>query len=242
LSRLLFISDLHLSPARPQLLQRFAELLRGQAAGSDGLYILGDLFDAWIGDDDPSPFAGEVKALLRDFSRGTPLFFQRGNRDFMVGDRFSAETGAVILEDEHLLETDGLRVLLMHGDQLCTDDREYQQVRALVRTPAFREQALQKSIEERIALAAEYRRRSGESQSLKPAEITDVNAWAVDDALDRHEAELLIHGHTHRPALHQSMLNGQRRRRLVLPDWRRERREAGALLEEGHLEVLTLDC
>ncbi len=220
MSRLLFISDLHLSPRVPELVQRFHALLAEIPPEVDALYILGDLFDAWIGDDDPSPFAREIQDALQAFSNKTRLFFQRGNRDFMVGERFARQTGTVILEDEQLLECDGQRMLLMHGDQLCTDDLEYQQVRAMVRTPAFREQALKKSIGERITLANEYRRRSGESLSLKPADITDVNQQAVENALREHDATTLIHGHTHRPAMHEFELDGRKVRRLVLPDWR----------------------
>jgi len=220
LSCLLFISDLHLSPRAPELVRRFHALLAEIPPEVDALYILGDLFDAWIGDDDPSPFAREIQDALKAFSNETRLFFQRGNRDFMVGGRFAGQTGTVILEDERLLECDGQRMLLMHGDQLCTDDLEYQQVRAMVRTPAFREQALKKSIAERITLANEYRRRSGESLSLKPADITDVNRQAVENAMREHDATVLIHGHTHRPAMHEFELDGRKVRRLVLPDWR----------------------
>ncbi len=227
MSQLLFISDLHLSPCVPGLTQRFHTLLEEIPPEIEALYILGDLFDAWIGDDDPSPFAREIQEALKAFSKRTRLFFQRGNRDFMVGEMFARQTGAVILEDEHLLEDDGQQLLLMHGDQLCTDDLEYQQVRALVRTPGFREQALTKSIEERIALAQEYRRRSGESLSLKPADITDVNQQAVEHSMREHGASVLIHGHTHRPAMHEFELDGRRARRIVLPDWREDEPRLG---------------
>ncbi len=237
---LLFLSDLHLAPRRPALLARFRVLLEEQAGRVEALYILGDLFDAWIGDDDPAPFATEVKRLLKRFSETTPLFFQRGNRDFMVGDRFSTETGARLLEDEAVVEHQGLRLLLMHGDQLCTDDIEYQQVRAQLRSPQFRQQALALSIPERRALAAEYRRRSGESLSLKPADITDVNPDTVRQALESHHADLLIHGHTHRPAIHELEINGRTARRVVLPDWREEEPRCGVTLEHSRLEWLTL--
>ncbi len=236
---LLFISDLHLAPGRPVLLERFRTLLTTQAGRVEALYILGDLFDAWIGDDDPDPFATEVKSLLAAFSRTTPLFFQRGNRDFMVGERFAAETGADLLDDEVLVEYQGQRLLLMHGDQLCTDDTEYQQVRARVRSEAFRQQALALPILERRALAAEYRRRSGESLSLKPADITDVNPEAVYQAMDRHQADLLIHGHTHRPAIHSFDANGRLRRRAVLPDWRESEPRLGLSLQDDALAWFT---
>ncbi len=233
---LLFLSDLHLSPERPTLLSRFRALLEEQAGRVEALYILGDLFDAWIGDDDPAPFAAEVKGVLKRFGKATPLFFQRGNRDFLVGDRFAAETGARLLEDEALVEHQGLRLLLMHGDQLCTDDIEYQQVRAQLRSPGFRRQALALSIPERRALAAEYRRRSGESLSLKPDDITDVNADAVRRALEIHQADLLIHGHTHRPAIHELETGDRPARRVVLPDWRENDPRVGATLDAGRVE------
>lgn len=227
MSRLLFISDLHLSPRTPSLVKRFHGLLEKEAPAVDALYILGDLFDAWIGDDDPSPFAREIRTALKEFSHRASLFFQRGNRDFMVGGRFADDTGSVILDDEYLLETDGQRMLLMHGDQLCTDDLEYQQVRAMLRTPAFRRQALEKSIGERLAMAEEFRRRSGESLSLKPADITDVNQQAVAAAMRVRGASVLVHGHTHRPAMHDFELDGREVRRLVLPDWREEEPRLG---------------
>ena len=231
MSRLLFISDLHLGAHRPALLARFRALLEAEAGRCDGLYILGDLFDAWIGDDDPSPFADEVRGLLRAFGSRTPLFFQRGNRDFMVGEEFASETGVTLLEEEHLLRVEGRRVLLAHGDQLCTDDTEYQAVRRQVRAPEFRERALRLSIAERTALAAEYRRCSGESQSLKPADITDVNRDAVVSMMSLHEADLLVHGHTHRPAVHTLKVKGKEALRIVLPDWRETEPRIGLCLE-----------
>jgi len=235
LSRLLFISDLHLSPARPRLLERFGELLEAEAGCCDALYILGDLFDAWIGDDDPSPFADEVRGRMRAFSGRSRLFFQRGNRDFLVGERFASETGAVLLEDEHLLRVGGLEVLLLHGDQLCTADTEYQAVRRELRSPGFRERMQRLGIEERRALAAEFRRRSGESQSLKPADITDVSREAVASVARDHGIDLLIHGHTHRPAIHELEVGGRRVQRVVLPDWRESEPRVGFCLEEsGH--------
>jgi len=233
LARLLFVSDLHLSPQRPLLLERFAALLEREAGRCGGLYILGDLFDAWIGDDDPSPFASQVRALLARFSAATPAFFLRGNRDFMVGERFADETGLRLLPDEHRLEVGERRLLLMHGDQLCTNDVEYQQVRALVRTPRFREEAMRKGIEERRALAAEYRRRSGESLSLKADDIMDVAPEAVVRALREAGADLLVHGHTHRPAIHRLRLDGTPAQRVVLPDWREEEPRLGFWLESG---------
>ncbi len=238
MGRLLFLSDLHLSPSRPRLLERFRRLLEAEAGRCAGLYLLGDLFDAWIGDDDPSPFAEEVRGLLRAFSRQTPLFFQHGNRDFLVGDRFAAETGVRLLPEASVLERDGLRLLLMHGDRLCTDDLEYQEARRILRSPEFRRHILSLAIPERRALAEEYRRRSGEAMSLKAADIMDANREAVAEALRSHRADWLIHGHTHRPGDHRFLLDGRPARRLVLPDWRETSPRIGLELESGTVRWL----
>ena len=222
-----FISDLHLSPGRDVLLRRFEAFLREAREECQALYILGDLFDAWLGDDDPSPFAATVRRLLSGYGGGPPIRFLAGNRDFMIGSRFARETGVELLDEEVVLEADGRRILLMHGDQLCTDDLEYQKVRVQLRHPDFRRQALSLPIEERARLAAEYRRRSGEATSLKPADIMDVNQQAVEAAMQRHDAQVLIHGHTHRPAIHRFDLEGRPASRIVLPDWREEEPRIG---------------
>jgi UDP-2,3-diacylglucosamine hydrolase len=240
-SRLLFIADLHLSAQTPALLTRFQELLERERGRCAALYILGDLFDAWIGDDDPSPFADEVRKLLRAFSRRSELAFQRGNRDFMVSDRFAEETGAKLLDDEHLLHLKDRRVLLLHGDQLCTDDHDYQAVRSQVRSPAFRQRMMMLDLEERARLAAEFRRRSGETLMTKPSDIMDVNAEAVAAMMEKHGADLMIHGHTHRPAIHDFRLaSGHPARRVVLPDWRPQETRLGFLIDDGRQEWIRL--
>jgi len=241
LDRLLFVSDLHLAPGREVLTARFEALLAREAGRCRRLYILGDLFDAWIGDDDPSPFARRIRDALRRFSEKSGLYLQHGNRDFLIGEGFAAAAGAHLLDETHLLPWSGLRCLLMHGDQLCTDDVDYQQMRPILRSPEFRRQALALPIPKRRALADEYRRRSGEALSLKPEEITDVNTDAVSRAMEAHRADLLIHGHTHRPALHRFRLSdGRTVRRAVLPDWRETSPRLGWVLEETELYWLEL--
>lgn len=218
---LLFISDLHLSPATPELIQQFQRFLSGDAvATADALYILGDLFDAWIGDDDPSPFAAQIRELLQQAGRHTRLYFQHGNRDFLLGEAFTHAANMQLLPEEHVIEISRQPVLLLHGDQLCTDDTDYQQARKLIRSPAFRAQAMAMSIPRRMEKAAEIRRMSGEAKAVKSSDIMDVNQQAVEAMMRRHGVQRLIHGHTHRPQTHRFDLDGQPAQRTVLADWR----------------------
>ena len=236
MSRSLFISDLHLSPQTPELNAQFRRFLQSAAMEADALYILGDLFDAWIGDDDPSPFARQVKDELAALTRHRPVFIQHGNRDFLLGDSFAKETGITLLPEEFVLQTPAGPVLLTHGDQLCTDDTDYQQARKLLRSPTFRAQALSMSIPERMEKAAEMRRMSGEAQAAKAENITDVNQQAVEEAMRRNQVHWMIHGHTHRPAVHEFTLDGHPARRVVLADWKKEGSFAMAMDDKGKLE------
>lgn len=216
----LFISDLHLSHERPDTVRLFLRFLAQRASGANRLFILGDLFDAWIGDDNDAPPIPQILTALAEVAAGgVEVYFMRGNRDFLVGSRFAAATGCVLLEDPSVMQLDGTSILLMHGDLLCTDDLEYQQARKMVRSPAFIQGMLAKTIPERIALATEYRRRSGESTSLKAADIMDVNQQAVERYLRDHRATLLVHGHTHRPGRHDFPLDGAMATRIVLAEW-----------------------
>jgi len=217
----LFISDLHLASERPSTLQLFLHFLRERPQAGDSLYILGDLFDAWVGDDDDAPLAQTVRDAFRDLThRGVHLYLQRGNRDFLMGKRLMRETGAELLPDPYLMRVAGEPTLLMHGDLLCTDDLAYQKARRKLRNPIFQWLALRRSLSSRRNMAAEYRRRSGETIAMTAAEIMDANADTVIDYLKHHQATQMIHGHTHRPAVHEHDLgNGQVAKRYVLNEW-----------------------
>lgn len=216
----LFISDLHLAPDRPRATAIFLRFAGGRARAAESLYILGDLFDAWIGDDDDGPLAIAVRRALRELTAaGVAVYFQGGNRDFLVGERFAADTGVRRLADFTVVDLYGTPTLLTHGDLLCTDDLDYQRARAMLRSPAFVADFLAKPLPARAALAAEYRRRSGEATSLKAEDIMDVNADTVSRALREHGVRRLIHGHTHRPAIHALTLDGAPAERIVLAEW-----------------------
>jgi UDP-2,3-diacylglucosamine hydrolase len=216
----LFISDLHLEASQPEIGAQFLNFLAGEAREAEALYILGDLFDVWLGDDDPNPYYAEMKSALRALSdTGVPIYFMHGNRDFMIGAGFAAETGLAILDDPSVVDLYGEKVLLCHGDSLCTDDVAYQQVRAMTREPEWQAMMLSKSIEERIAFALQARKDSMERGESISDEIMDVNQDAVAAALDKHGVEVMLHGHTHRPAMHSLDLGHRKATRIVLGDW-----------------------
>ena len=220
MSETLFISDLHLSPARPGCTELLLELLASRAREADALYILGDLFDAWIGDDDHSPPNPAVIRGLRGLAdSGTRVFLMHGNRDFLLGSGFAASSGARLLPDPKVVDLYGTPTLLMHGDLLCTGDLAYQAMRGQIRAPEFVAQFLAKPMRERTVIAAEYRRHSGEATSLKPQDIMDVSRDAVARVMVEYGVDRLIHGHTHRPADHSFELNGRQAQRLVLAEW-----------------------
>ena len=217
---ILLISDLHLSQHRPGTVDLFLRFLQEQARRASELYILGDLFDAWIGDDNILPPAPQVIQALRQLTEsGCKVLVMHGNRDFLLGEGFAAATGCRLLPDPYVTDLAGPAALLMHGDLLCSDDLEYQQARQLLRSPEFIQDFLSRSIEERLQLAVEYRRRSGEVVSLKSADIMDANQQTVERCLREHQVRCLIHGHTHRPALHEFQLDGEPAQRYVLEDW-----------------------
>lgn len=216
----LFISDLHLDPARPRATRAFLDFLRSTARDAGQLTILGDLFEFWIGDDEDSTHAGEILDALAGYTAaGHHLAVMRGNRDFLLGSRFAARTGATLLADPIVETMAGERTLLMHGDLLCTDDHRYQRYRRIVHNPGIQALFLALPRAWRRAAGVEGRRRSREYQTAQPAPIADVAAAAVTAALQRHAATVLIHGHTHRPAIHRVDLPGGSARRIVLGDW-----------------------
>ncbi len=216
----LFISDLHLEASHPEIGDQFLSFLGGEAREAETLYILGDLFEAWLGDDDPNPYYQQMKFALRALvDEGVPVQFMHGNRDFMIGEQFSAETGVTLLGDPMTVMLYGSKVLLSHGDSLCTDDLEYQQVRAMTRNPDWQAMMRSKSIEERIAFAIEARKQSLARGETLTDEIMDVNQEAVIAMLREHEVDTLLHGHTHRPAVHPVGLGERVATRIVLGDW-----------------------
>lgn len=221
----LFISDLHLDESRPEITHLFLAFLREEARSAEALYILGDLFEAWLGDDDRSALTDAVRQALRALvTAGVPVSFLRGNRDFLVGTDFAAETGATLLPDPCVMVLYGEPTLVMHGDLLCTDDLAYQAFRKQVRDPAWQETFLTQPLPARQAFAAQARAASQQRQAGLIAAntleaITDVNAAAVEDTMQRYGVTRLIHGHTHRPAIHALTAGGHRAHRVVLGDW-----------------------
>lgn len=224
----LFISDLHLDPARPAATAAFLHFLATDARAAARLYILGDLFEFWIGDDDDSPLAREVLDALAAFTAaGGDLRVMRGNRDFLLGPRFAARTGATLLSDPAVEEIHGERVLVMHGDLLCTDDIAYQRYRERVNRPFLQRLFLALPRAWRRAAGSEGRRRSRRHTAERPATIMDVNPAAVAAALQTHGCRILVHGHTHRPGIQRFSAGGADCTRIVLGDWY----EQGSVLE-----------
>jgi len=219
----LFISDLHLCKERPEIAELFLEFLEYRAKRSDALYILGDLFEVWIGDDALRPDNKRIIAALRAVvDHGTPVAFMHGNRDFLIGKTFADLSGCTLLPDPTIVELNSEPVLLMHGDTLCTDDTEYLQFRAKVRDPQFQHDFLSRPITKRADIAGHYRQESRARSKLKPMEIMDANADAVVKIMKQHHVKRLIHGHTHRPAIHSLKIDGQDAQRIVLGDWYRQ--------------------
>nr|WP_159464239.1 UDP-2,3-diacylglucosamine diphosphatase [Scandinavium goeteborgense] len=219
----LFIADLHLHTEEPAITAGFLRFLRGEARSADALYILGDLFEAWIGDDSPEPLnreiAKEIKALV---DSGVPCFFIHGNRDFLLGKRFARESGMTLLPEEQCLDLYGRKVLIMHGDTLCTDDTGYLAFRAKVHQPWLQTLFLALPLFIRRRIAAKMRDDSKNANSHKSMEIMDVNAHAVVEVMEKHQVQWLIHGHTHRPAVHELSANEQPAFRVVLGAWHSE--------------------
>lgn len=236
----LFISDLHLDSSRPHITRLFVDFIRDEAVRAKALYILGDLFEAWIGDDTDDDTAGQVAAALAELhARRVPCFYVHGNRDFLLGDAYARRARMTLLPDASVIEIEGERVLLMHGDVLCTDDAAYQAFRSQSRSAAWQRTFLHRPVAERQAFAAQARAESQRyTRSIDDA-ITDVNAGTVLEALRTHDVRRLVHGHTHRPAVHR-IVDGERPyERIVLGDWY----EQGSVLraEAGGWSLAALD-
>jgi len=214
--RRLFIADLHLHPARPEHSRALIDFCQQRVNANDELYILGDLFEAWIGDDVGIITYADVIACLKQLSdSGTKVFFMAGNRDFLIGKAFSQATGITLLQDPTIVNFDNQNVLLMHGDTLCTDDQDYQQFRALVRSSNWQTDFLAQSPALRMQQATDYRQQSQAMTAIKSNDIMDVNLQTVNQVMLQHQVRLLIHGHTHRPQVHH-LDQGER---IVLGDW-----------------------
>lgn len=217
---MLFISDLHLETDRPDATRRFTEFVEREASRTDALYILGDLFEAWIGDDDDDPgILPIVAALARLTESGVRCFFMHGNRDFLVGERFAAATGCRLLDEFQTIEVHGERLLLTHGDLLCTDDLRYMTLRAQLRDPAWQRDFLARPLDERRRVALELRQLSKTEIAVKPEDIMDVNESTVAATMRRFQVQHLLHGHTHRPRVHRFELDDAAATRIVLGDW-----------------------
>ena len=217
-----FISDLHLDETRPHstaLFQSFVEKLKENDQQTE-LYILGDLFESWIGDDYENELHNEVKATLQSLTgSGIRVFFLFGNRDFLIGEKFLSETDVELLIDPFLLKSNGKTILLTHGDQMCIDDVEYQSFRSIVRNPDWQKDFLNFPISKRLKIAGETKDASKQSKQEKSMDIMDVNEEEVTRVFKQHEVNTIIHGHTHRPMKHELKIDGRLCSRYVLGDW-----------------------
>lgn len=220
LTKTLFISDLHLCVDRPTITALFLRFLEQEVTKCAALYILGDLFEVWLGDDDTGPENSPILAGLRKLViHGVAVHIMHGNRDFLIGSGFEANTGCRLLPEPTIIDLYGQPTLLMHGDTLCTQDIAYQKIRSQVRDPAWQQALLSLPLAKRAELARQYRMESAEQTRHKPEAIMDVDQSAVEQVMREHQVTQLIHGHTHRPAIHEFLLDGQAARRIVLGDW-----------------------
>lgn len=216
----LFISDLHLEDSHPYLTRLFAGFLQQEAPAAEAVYILGDLFEVWLGDDDNRPEVRQYVSLLKQLTdKGVPVFVIHGNRDFLLGEQFARETGCQLLPQNTIIDLYGTPTLLCHGDSLCTDDVDHQRFREMVLQYAWQQQFLAKPLEERIMLARGLRDMSREETRKKPEVITDVNQTTVENLMRDRGVRQMIHGHTHRPAIHKFEIDGEPATRIVLSDW-----------------------
>lgn len=216
----LFISDLHLHPEQPQITATLEQLLRDWKGRAERLFILGDFFEVWLGDDIHDPLSKTVSAYLKDFAaHGSEVLIMHGNRDFLIGTDFAARCGARLISDPYLTTVAGKRCLLMHGDTLCTEDEAYLNFRQMVRDPQWQQAFLAKSVHERIAFARDARAQSQADAVMKSDAILDVTPAEVVRVIEKNAAELMIHGHTHRPARHTVATAQGNVERIVLGDW-----------------------
>ena len=225
---ILFISDLHISLEKPEITRRFLAFLQDRAPKAAAVYILGDLFDAWVGDDDPTPPSNKIRRQIKQLAdSGTQVYLQQGNRDFLLGNKFCQDTGVTLLDDYQVIDLLGTPTLLTHGDLLCTDDLPYQAFRVKSHSPVWQQSVLSKPLLLRLLAARWYRIRSYFHKRKKSHEIMDVNQNTVSKVMLEHNCLRLIHGHTHRPNVHNFEINGQPAQRFVLAAWSKD---AGEIL------------
>jgi len=236
----LFISDLHLCAERPEKLALFKRLLQGPAKDAESLYILGDLFEAWAGDDDSTPPHGEIIAELTDYTQsGGKLFVMRGNRDYLMSKRFAEKTGGQLLDDETLITLNGEKILLMHGDTLCTEDVNYQIFRRIVNNVFSRHFFMCFPYNLRMKVWHKIRGAAKRSAERKSEYLSDVHQATVETKMKKHDVLCLIHGHTHRQAIHEFKLDGQNAERIVLGDWYLD--DSVLVSNEAGLKLFTVD-
>ncbi len=237
---ILFISDLHISLEKPEITRRFLSFLGDKAPKAAAVYILGDLFDAWIGDDDPTPPNNTIRKQLKQLTdSGTPVYLQQGNRDFLLGKQFAEATGVTLIDEYAVIDLHGTPTLLTHGDLLCTDDLPYQAFRAKSHTPEWQQAVLSKPLFLRLLAARWYRLRSFFHKRKKSQDIMDVNQDTVINIMRERQCLRLIHGHTHRPAVHDFTIDGQAAQRFVLAAWSRNAAEVLCWNESGYrIEML----
>jgi UDP-2,3-diacylglucosamine hydrolase len=215
----LFISDLHLDPGRPDILQQFRRFTETYGPKAEAVYILGDFVEYWIGDDDTEHDLHTAFRQLNQLAKQTPVYLMHGNRDFLIGPTFAAQYGVRLLQDPMLIDLYGQRTLLLHGDTLCTDDLQYQAFRRMVRDEHWQREFLQKPLTVRRQIVMGLRATSKQATQDKPDDIMDVNTDTVTAAMQLHGVIQMIHGHTHRPHIHQLQINNKPAQRIVLGDW-----------------------
>ena len=235
-----FLSDIHISDQHPEISEHFKEFLLNEKSKINTIYILGDLFEYWLGDDDPNPSYGEIKLLLKKLSqKGLSIFFIHGNRDFLIGEKFAEEAGCHILRDPKVIDLFGKKVLISHGDIFCKDDKKYQSFRDQTRDPEWKKSILGKPLHFREEFAKQARLESIKHTSSKKNEIMDVNKDEILKMYEKYNVDIIIHGHTHRPAIHDVFFNGRNCQRIVLGDWY----EQGSILkcDETGFDLIKLD-
>jgi len=233
--QIIFISDLHISFEKKEITRRFLSFLQNQAKNASAVYILGDLFDTWVGDDDNMPPNKKIKKQLKQLTNsGTKVFLQQGNRDFLLGQQFCKETGITLLDEYTVIDLFGVKTLLTHGDLLCTDDIPYQAFRQKSHTHEWKQNVLTKPLLLRLLVARWYRFRSFFHKRKKSQDIMDVNQQTISHVMQEYDCHRLIHGHTHRPAIHDFKIKQIPAQRFVLAEWKKDSAEILLWNAEGY--------